>query len=100
MYLWCNLSVSPNERNFHFLQEAAAGFVHRVGSAFGFQPNSLISPAPLYISWEKKGFTNLGAQGQEGDSKANLSAQGSNAVVLLIKSQFRFVNTKAFDVSR
>lgn len=46
----------------------------------------------------KKGVTSLGAQGQEGGGKASLSAQGSNAVVLLMKSQFRFRNTKAFDI--
>lgn len=41
-----------------------------------------------------------GSTGQEGGGKASLSAQGSNAssVVLLIKNQFRFMNTKAFDV--
>lgn len=54
MQPWCNPTGFPIERNFNFLQEAVAGFARRAGSAFGFQPSSSSSPAPPYISWEKK----------------------------------------------
>lgn len=50
----CNPTGFPTERNLDFLQEAVAGFAHRVSSAFVFQPYSSSSSAPPYISWERK----------------------------------------------